>query len=80
MGKNHEYLDKDGLTQFYQQLNSRYATKHDVAGNGLGLVKSSEDNNKVSVEKDGVMTVNALSTDKLAQGDKTLILNGGGAS
>ena len=49
-----------------------------VAGALLGLVKSSEEDNKVKVEADGTMSVNRISTSKLyvADGDE-LVLNGG---
>ena len=52
-----------------------------VAGALLGLVKSSEDDNKIKVEEDGTMSVNRISTDKLyvAEGSE-LILNGGSAN
>ena len=51
-----------------------------VAGALLGLVKSSEEDNKIKVETDGTMSVNRVSTDKLyvAEGSE-LILNGGSA-
>ena len=51
-----------------------------VAGTLLGLVKSSEEDNKIKVETDGTMSVNRISTDKLyvAEGSE-LILNGGSA-
>ena len=51
-----------------------------VAGALLGLVKSSEDDNKIKVETDGTMSVNRVSTDKLyVPEDSELILNGGNA-
>lgn len=44
----------------------------------LGAVKSSISTNKVSVDiRTGEMEVNNISTDKLVQGEKDLILNGG---
>ena len=43
----------------------------------LGLVKAS---NEVEVSSTGVMTLGAVSTDKLVQGLNTLILNGGSAN
>ena len=51
-----------------------------VAGSLLGLVKSSEEDNKVKVETDGTMSVNRVATNKLyvAEGDE-LVLNGGAA-
>lgn len=51
-----------------------------VAGASLGLVKSSEDDNKIKVETDGTMSVNRVSVDKLyVEEDSELILNGGNA-
>ena len=51
-----------------------------VAGALLGLVKSSEDDNKIKVETDGTMSVNRVSTDKLYVPENSeLILNGGNA-
>ena len=52
-----------------------------VAGALLGLVKSSDADNKVKVETDGTMSLNRVSTDKLyiAEGSE-LILNGGSAT
>lgn len=51
-----------------------------VAGALLGLVKSSEEDNKIKVETDGTMSVNRVSTDKLyVPEDSELILNGGNA-
>ena len=52
-----------------------------VAGILLGLVKSSEEDNKIKVETDGTMSVNRVSTSKLyvADGDE-LVLNGGSAN
>ena len=51
-----------------------------IAGDLLGLVKSSGEDNKIKVETDGTMSVNRISTDKLyvAEGSE-LILNGGSA-
>ena len=51
-----------------------------VAGASLGLVKSSEDDNKIKVETDGTMSVNRVSVDKLyVEEGSELILNGGNA-
>lgn len=52
-----------------------------VAGALLGLVKSSDEDNKVKVGADGTMSVNRVSTSKLyvEEGDE-LILNGGTAN
>ena len=51
-----------------------------VAGALLGLVKSSEDDNKIKVETDGTMSVNRVSVDKLyVEEGSELILNGGNA-
>ena len=51
-----------------------------VAGSLLGLVKSSEDDNKIKVETDGTMSVNRVSVDKLYIEDGSeLVLNGGNA-
>ena len=51
-----------------------------VAGALLGLVKSSEEDNKIKVETDGTMSVNRVSTDKLYVPENSeLILNGGNA-
>lgn len=51
-----------------------------IAGALLGLVKSSEEDNKIKVETDGTMSVNRVSTDNLyvPEGSE-LILNGGSA-
>lgn len=51
-----------------------------IAGDLLGLVKSSDEDNKIKVETDGTMSVNRISTDKLyvTEGSE-LILNGGSA-
>ena len=51
-----------------------------IAGEFLGVVKSSADNDKVKVEADGTMSLNGVSTNKLyvPEGDE-LILNGGNA-
>lgn len=47
----------------------------------LGVVKSSEAQNKIYVEEDGTMTVNSLNVNKLEQTEgEWLILNGGNAS
>jgi hypothetical protein len=51
-----------------------------VAGALLGLVKSSEDDNKIKVETDGTMSINRVSTDNLYVPENSeLILNGGNA-
>ena len=52
-----------------------------VAGALLGLVKSSDEDNKVKVETDGSMSVNRISVNKLyvEEGDE-FILNGGSAN
>lgn len=51
-----------------------------VAGALLGLVKSSEDDNKIKVETDGTMSVNRISVEKLyVEEGSELILNGGNA-
>ena len=51
-----------------------------VAGSALGLVKSSENDNEVKVDEDGIMSVNRVSTDKLyIEEGSELILNGGNA-
>ena len=51
-----------------------------VAGSTLGLVKGSEQDNKIKVEADGTMSVNRVSTSNLyvAEGDE-FILDGGNA-
>lgn len=52
-----------------------------IAGALLGLVKSSEEDNKIKVETDGTMSVNRISTDKLYVPENSeLILNGGSAT
>ena len=52
-----------------------------IAGALLGLVKSSDEDNKIKVETDGTMSLNRVSTDKLyVPEDSELILNGGSAS
>jgi hypothetical protein len=46
----------------------------------MGLVKSSSDENQISVSADGTMAVNSVNVNKLVQTDgEYLILNGGGA-
>ena len=51
-----------------------------VAGSLLGLVKSSDADNKIKVETDGTMSVNRVSVDKLYIEDGSeLVLNGGNA-
>lgn len=51
-----------------------------VAGALLGLVKSSEDDNKIKVETDGTMSINRVSVDKFyVEEGSELILNGGNA-
>lgn len=44
-----------------------------------GVVKSSSEGDKVSVAADGTMSVNSVSTDKIVQGTKDFVLNGGNA-
>lgn len=52
-----------------------------IAGDILGVVKSSSAENGVTVNEDGTMTVNAISLSKIVQAeDEELVLNGGGAS
>lgn len=52
-----------------------------IAGALLGLVKSSEEDNKIKVETDGTMSLNRVSTDKLyIPENSSLVLNGGSAS
>lgn len=47
----------------------------------LGAVKSSNDENKVSIEADGTMTINTINIDKIIQSEGTeIVLNGGGAT
>lgn len=51
-----------------------------ATGEVLGLVKSTPANsensiNKISVNNDGTMEINALSSDKLVAGEETLIFN-----
>lgn len=48
-----------------------------TAGDQLGGVKSSTDDNKIGIEADGTMKVNSLSSDKLKAGTGVLILNCG---
>jgi len=51
-----------------------------AAMEALGLVKSSDAENKISVAADGTMEVNSINVNKLVQTDgDTLILNGGSA-
>lgn len=46
----------------------------------LGIVKSSTEQNNISVNIDGIMTVNSVNVNKLTQTDgEKLILNGGNA-
>ena len=56
-------------------------TSGPIAGALLGLVKSSEEDNKIKVETDGTMSINRVSVDKLyvAEGDE-FVLNGGSAN
>jgi hypothetical protein len=52
-----------------------------AAMEALGLVKSSDAENKISVATDGTMEVNSVNVNKLVQTDgDTLILNGGSAN
>lgn len=44
-----------------------------------GVVKSSAEGDKISVAADGTMSINTVSTDKLVQGTKEVVLNGGNA-
>lgn len=55
-------------------------TSGPIAGALLGLVKSSEEDNKIKVEEDGTMSVNRIATNKLyvAEGEE-FVLNGGSA-
>lgn len=48
-------------------------------GSTAGLVKSATGTNKVAVAGDGTMSISSVSTDIIANGVNTLILNGGGA-
>lgn len=58
-----------------KSINIPFATN-----NTLGVVLSSDDENKISVKADGTMEVNNLNVNKLTQTDgDTLILNGGHA-
>ena len=52
-----------------------------IAGALLGLVKSSDEDNKIKVEEDGTMSLNRVSVGKLyvAEGDE-FVLNGGTAN
>ena len=51
-----------------------------TAGENLGFVKSSENDNQIKVETDGTMSVNRISMDKLyIEEGSELILNGGNA-
>lgn len=50
-----------------------------ATANALGGVKTSTADNKVSVDALGVMQLNAITTDILKNGSKTLILDAGGA-
>lgn len=56
-------------------------TSGPIAGALLGLVKSSEEDNKIKVEADGTMSLNRVSVDKLyvTEGDE-FVLNGGTAN
>lgn len=52
-----------------------------IAGALLGLVKSSDEDNKIKVETDGTMSLNRVSTNKLyIPEDSELVLNGGSAN
>lgn len=52
-----------------------------VGGDALGVVKSSDAENKVAIAADGVMEVNSVNVNKLVQDEGSyLILNGGAAS
>lgn len=52
-----------------------------VASNSLGLVKSSDAQNNVSINEDGTMTVNEININKITQTkDEELILFGGSAT
>lgn len=44
-----------------------------------GVVKSSAEGDKIAVAADGTMSVNSVSTDKITQGTKDFVLNGGNA-
>jgi len=51
-----------------------------ASGTLLGVVKSSDAENGVTVNADGTMTVNAISASKLVQAEgEVLVLNGGAA-
>lgn len=50
-----------------------------VAGDGLGVVKSSSDENGITIDVDGSMHVNSISLDILTQSGSEVVLGGGGA-
>lgn len=50
-----------------------------IAGESLGVVRSSNDENGITIAEDGSMRINAISLDMLTQSGSEVILGGGGA-
>ena len=73
--------ETDGLLVKAKAYTDEKISAIPVAGALLGLVKSSEEDNKVKVENDGTMSINRISVNKLyvEEGDE-FILNGGTAN
>lgn len=61
-------------------ITNKTVTIPGATASALGVVKSSSVLNGVTVNTDFTMTVNEISTDKLKQGQNTIIWNGGNAS
>lgn len=69
-----------GILATAKKYTDEQITAIPVAGALLGLVKSSEEDNKIKIETDGTMTINRVSTDNLYVPEESeLILNGGSA-
>lgn len=62
------------------EITDKTVTIPGATASALGVVKSSAKLNDVTVNADFTMTVNEISTDKLKQGQNTIIWNGGNAS
>lgn len=62
------------------EITDKTVTIPGATASALGVVKSSAKLNDVTVNADFTMTVNKISTDKLEQGQNTIIWNGGNAS
>ena len=72
------YVTQDELATIISRLNNiENETIPKASNSSLGIVQGSNEINKVTVDENGIMSVNSIGIDKLVNNGYTLILNGG---